>query len=55
MQVLWLRFLSEISEKTTTIDSDLLEVPEIQEAVSLAQESAYTREELEAYESYWCY
>jgi len=28
-------------------------VPEIQEAVSLAQESAYTREELEAYESYW--
>ena len=53
LQLLWLRFLREIDEKTTTVSNDLLEVPEIAQAVELAEESAYTPGELTLYESYW--
>lgn len=53
LQVLWLRFLSEINEKTRTVDPELLAVPEIQEAIQLSEESAYTEAELAAYETYW--
>ncbi len=53
LRLLWLRFLREINEKTHTVSNELLEVPEIAEAVELAEESAYTKIELEFYESYW--
>lgn len=51
--VLWLRFLSEINEKTRHADPLLLAVPEIREAISLSEESAYSESELEAYNTYW--
>jgi predicted transposase/invertase (TIGR01784 family) len=53
LRSLWLRFLREVNEKTIEISPDLLAVPEIEEAINLAQESAYTLSELQAYESYW--
>jgi predicted transposase/invertase (TIGR01784 family) len=53
LRLLWLRFLREIDEKTKTVSSDLLEVPEIAQAVAFAEESAYTPGELSLYESYW--
>ena len=53
LRLLWLRFLREVDEKTTTVSNDLLEVPEIAQAVELAEESAYTPGELTLYESYW--
>ena len=53
LRLLWLRFLREIDEKTTTVSQDLLEVPEIAQALELAEESAYTPSELHLYESYW--
>ena len=53
LRLLWLRFLREIDEKTTTVSKALLDVPEIAQAIELAEESAYTPGELEVYESYW--
>jgi predicted transposase/invertase (TIGR01784 family) len=53
LRLLWLRFLREIDEKTTTVSNDLLAVPEIAFAVELAEESAYTKEEITIYDSYW--
>ncbi len=53
LRLLWLRFLREIDEKTRTVSQELLAVPEIAEAVSLSEESAYTPRELEVYDSYW--
>lgn len=53
LKVLWLRFMKEITEKTREIDPELLKVPEIKEAIALAEESSYTPGELEYYESYW--
>ena len=53
LRLLWLRFLREINEKTTTVSDDLLEVPEIAQAVELAEEAAYTPGELSLYDSYW--
>ena len=53
LRLLWLRFLREISEKTTLVSNDLLAVPEIAQALKFAEESAYTPGELNIYESYW--
>jgi predicted transposase/invertase (TIGR01784 family) len=53
LKLLWLRFLREINEQTTAISSDLLDVPEISQAISLSEEAAYSKGELNAYESYW--
>ena len=53
LRLLWLRFLREIDEKTTTVSKDLLEIPEIAQAIELSEESAYTPGELHLYESYW--
>lgn len=53
LRLLWLRFLREVDEKTTTVSKDLLDVPEIAQAITLAEESAYTPGELNLYESYW--
>ncbi len=53
LQALWLRFLSEVDEKSSTIAPELLEVPEIKEAILLSEESGYSIEELAAYDKYW--
>ncbi len=53
LAILWLRFLSELNEQTQEVSPDLLAVPEIKEACALAEETAYSKEELEVYCSYW--
>ena len=53
MQVLWLRYLTEIDEKTRNVSEDLLDVPEIKKAVEVIEESAYTPAQLEGYETFW--
>lgn len=53
LKVLWLRFMREISEKTKEVDPELLQIPEIHEAITLAEEASYSLEELESYQSYW--
>jgi predicted transposase/invertase (TIGR01784 family) len=53
LQVLWLRFMSEINERTKRVDPELLAVPEIREAIELSEEAAYTKEELAIYDTYW--
>ena len=53
LQVLWLRYLSEIKNATETIAPELFEVQEIREAIALLQESAYSKTELLAYDKYW--
>lgn len=51
--LLWLRLLRKLGEKTREVDPDLLKVREIQEAVHLSEEAAYSPEELAFYEGYW--
>ncbi len=51
--VLWLRFMSEINEKTERIPEDFQEVDEVQEALQYLQESAFNPNQLEYYDKYW--
>lgn len=53
LQVLWLRYLTEIKDGTTDISDDLLTNPDVKEAIECLQESAFTKNELEAYDKYW--
>lgn len=53
MQVLWLRFLTEIDENTREIPKELLDNPEIGKAVEKLEESAFTEKELLAYDKFW--
>ena len=53
MQVLWLRYLTEIDEKTKTVPAELLANPEIAKAVSEIEESAYAEGELLGYDDFW--
>jgi predicted transposase/invertase (TIGR01784 family) len=53
MQVLWLRFMSEVKEGIQNIPQELLDIPEINEAAHLLEESAYTEAEMQVYDSYW--
>jgi hypothetical protein len=53
LQVLWLRYLSEIKNATETISPELFEVQEIREAIELLQESAYSKSEMATYNKYW--
>jgi predicted transposase/invertase (TIGR01784 family) len=57
LTALWLRYLSEIKNGQEMIDEELLKefkkVPEIEKALELTKESAYTTAELEAYDRYW--
>jgi hypothetical protein len=40
LQALWLRFLSEINEDTRVVDPELLEIPEIREAIELSSNNS---------------
>ena len=53
MQVLWLRFLTEIDTYTDGVPQELLDNPEISKAIRLVEESAYTREQLLGYDMFW--
>lgn len=53
MQVLWLRYLTEINEQTREIPTELMENPEIKKAVSVLEESAFTDAQLLGYEKFW--
>ncbi len=53
LQVLWLRFMSELNNKTKEIPAEWLSVPEISEAIQLSEEAGYSPGELDAYDRYW--
>ena len=53
MAVLWLRFLTEINEDTTTVPEELLANPETCKALKEVEESAFTEEEMEVYDHFW--
>lgn len=53
MHVLWLRYLTEINEKTREAPPELLEDPHVSKALECVRETAYTPGELYAYEKYW--
>jgi predicted transposase/invertase (TIGR01784 family) len=53
LQVLWLRFLTEINAYTEEVPQELLDNPEISKAISLVEESAYNREQLLGYDMFW--
>ncbi len=53
MQVLWLRFLTEINAYTEQVPQELLDNPEISKAIRLVEESAYNREQLLGYDMFW--
>lgn len=53
MQVLWLRYLTEIDEKTREVPPELLENPEVKKAVTALEESAFTEAQLMGYEWFW--
>ena len=53
LQVLWLRYLTEIDDKTIEVDKTLMDNPEIRQAIETVEESAFTKAEIEAYDKYW--
>lgn len=53
LQVLWLRFLTEMGEKTEVPPPDLLTNQEVSQAIEFIREAAFTRAQLEAYDRYW--
>ena len=53
MQLLWLRFMTEIEDNSEEIPEELLQNPIIKEAVDYLQESGFTKEELATYNKYW--
>jgi len=53
VRALWMRFLKEIKDNTTMIADELLEVPEIAEAIGILNKSSYSKAELMEYEKYW--
>ena len=53
MAVLWLRFLTEINANTQVVPSELLESPEISKALGAVETSAFTDEEMRAYDKFW--
>ena len=53
MQVLWLRFLTEINAHTREAPSEMLENPEVSQALKIVEEAAYTPAEMRAYNKFW--
>lgn len=53
MTILWLRFLTQINDKTQEVPVDLLNDPEISKALEEVKISAFTDEELRAYDKFW--
>ena len=53
MQVLWLRFLTEIGEATKKAPQDLVDNPHVSEALEIVEESALSDAERAAYDGFW--
>ena len=53
MHILWMRYLTEIDERTDTAPQELLDDPEVGRALELVRESAFTPEQLAGYEEFW--
>jgi len=53
MQVLWLRFLTEINEKTKEAPAELLENDEVSKALEIVERAAFTDEEMLFYDKFW--
>lgn len=53
MTILWLRFLTEINDKTKEVPAELLDNPEISKALEEVKISAFTPAELRAYDKFW--
>ena len=53
MQVLWLRFLTEINEKTQSAPQELLDNPHVNEALEIVEESALSPAEIHEYDMFW--
>ena len=56
MQVLWLRFLTEIGrDGADEVSQDLLDNPQTAQALEIVKESALSKEELAVYDGFWDY
>ncbi len=53
MQVLWLRFLTEINEKTQEAPAELLENEDVSKALEIVERAAFTDEEMFFYDKFW--
>ena len=53
MAVLWLRYLTEITDRTRQIPQELLDSPDVGKAVKILEKSAYTDAQLAGYEQFW--
>ena len=53
MQVLWLRYLTEINEKTREVPEELMAKSEVKKAVNALEISAFTDAQLAGYEKFW--
>ena len=53
MQVLWLRFLTEINDKTQEAPAELLENAEVCEALEIVERAAFSDVEMLAYDKFW--
>lgn len=51
--MIWLRFLKEVNEDLKALPPEMLEFEDVRLAAELCEESAFTPEELAAYEKYW--
>ncbi|MDR3228201.1 MAG: Rpn family recombination-promoting nuclease/putative transposase [Puniceicoccales bacterium] len=49
----WLRYFTEITDKIETVPADLLEIPEIRDAIESLEIGAYSPAERATYENYW--
>ncbi len=53
LQILWLRFLTEINEQSEKISDEFMEYPEIQQAIKFVHEASLTKEEKLLYDKNW--
>lgn len=53
LQILWLRFLTEINEQSEKISDEFMEYPEIQQAIKFVHEASLSKEEKLLYDKNW--
>ena len=53
MMVLWLRFLTEINENTLVVPQEMLDDPNVNRAIEIVEESAFTPAEMAGYDKFW--
>ena len=53
MQILWLRFLTEINENTKEVPAEFLENAEVSEALEIVERAAFSDEDMRAYDKFW--